>query len=131
MSNREIELILGRQFADSLSIAVFLVDTQGNLIFFNEPAEDLLGLRFEETGFLPVEEWSTIFKPVDDNGDLFPAEALPLVKTLRDKVPNHGGFWIRSLDGKTHKLSVTALPIIGRPGRFVGAIALFWKLPES
>ena len=50
MPNQEIEIILSRQWADNLSIPVFLVDTKGNLLFFNEPAEAILGLRFEETG---------------------------------------------------------------------------------
>ena len=53
MSSREIEVILSRQLADSLSTAVFIVDPEGNLIFYNEPAEDLLGLRYEETGTMP------------------------------------------------------------------------------
>ncbi len=127
MPNQQIELILSRQLADSLSIPVFLVDTKGNLLFYNEPAEELLGLRFEETGFMPAEEWSTIFKPQDKDGKLLPMESLPLVKTIRNRTPEHGEFWIKSLKGEFLKIAVTAYPIIGRPDRFVGAVALFWK----
>ena len=131
MSNQQIEIILSRQLADSLSVPVFLVDTVGNLLFFNEPAEEILGVRFEETGFMPAEEWSSIFKPQDDHGNLLPMESLPLVKTLRNQTPNHGEFWISKLDGsERNKISATAFPIIGRPNRFVGAMALFWKTPE-
>lgn len=64
----EIEIILNRQLADCLSIPVFITDTNGNLIFFNEPAEGILGERFEQTGEMPVAEWSTKFKPVDGQG---------------------------------------------------------------
>jgi PAS domain-containing protein len=131
MSNQQIEMILSRQLADSLSVPVFLVDTGGNLIFYNEPAEEILGLRFEETGSMPVEEWSTIFKPQDEKGDLLPASSLPLVQTLKNKIPAHGQFWIHSLRGDVHKISVTSFPIIGRPHRFLGAMALFWKSDES
>ena len=46
----EIEIILNRQLADCLSIPVFITDTAGDLIFYNEPAEQILGKRFEETG---------------------------------------------------------------------------------
>ena len=60
----EIEIILNRQLADCLSIPVFITDTAGNLIFYNEPAEEILGKRYEETGEMPVEMWGTIFKPV-------------------------------------------------------------------
>ena len=59
----EIEIILNRQLADCLSIPVFITDTIGNLIFYNEPAEEILGRRFEETGEMSVEIWSTIYKP--------------------------------------------------------------------
>lgn len=127
MATQQIEIILSRQMADSLSIPVFIVDTKGNLLFYNEPAEELLGLRFEETGYMPVEEWSVIFKPQDENGKLLPQEALPLVQTLKHKIPSHGQFWVNNLKGEMHKISVTSYPIIGRPKRFIGAVALFWK----
>ena len=59
----EIEIILNRQLADCLSIPVFITDTAGNLIFYNEPAEEILGKRYEETGEMPVEMWGTILNP--------------------------------------------------------------------
>ena len=124
-------MILSRQLADSLSVPVFLVDTKGNLMFYNEPAEELLGLRYDETGTMPVEEWSTIFKPQNEKGELMPPETLPLVQTLRNKIPAHGQFWIHNLKGEMHKISATSFPIIGRPHRFLGAVALFWKSEES
>ena len=131
MSSREIEVILSRQLADSLSTSVFIVDPDGNLIFYNEPAEDLLGLRYEETGTMPVSEWSSIFTPMDDKGNVLAPEDLPLVQTLSKQLPAQGDFWIRSLKNKSHKISVTSFPIIGRPDRFLGAIAIFWKISEK
>ncbi|MDP1727657.1 MAG: PAS domain-containing protein [Bacteroidota bacterium] len=127
MATQQIEIILSRQMADCLSIPVFIVDTKGNLLFYNEPAEELLGLRFEETGFMPVEEWSVIFKPQNEKGELLPHVSLPLVQTLIHKIPSHGQFWVNNLKGEMHKISVTSYPIIGRPKRFIGAVALFWK----
>jgi len=131
MSSREIEIILSRQLADSLSTAVFIVDPQGNLIFYNERAEGLLGLRYEETGVMPVAEWSSIFTPMDDDENILSAEDLPLVQTIERQKPAHGEFWIKSLKGKKHKISVTSFPIMGKPNRFVGAIAIFWKMKEK
>jgi len=125
-----IEIILNRQLADCLSMPVFITDTTGNLIFYNEPAEKLLGTRFEETGEMKVETWSTIFKQKDDNGDLLKPESLPLVRTLRDKYPYHKTFWIESLKGKSEKISVTSYPIIGRAGKFLGAVAIFWEAKD-
>jgi len=126
-----IEIILSRQQADCLSIPVFITDTRGNLVFYNEPAEELLGQRYEESGEMPVEVWGTIFKPMDENGKLLSPEDLPLVKTLRKCRPYHKEFWIESLRGTTEKISVTSYPIIGRAGDFMGAVAIFWELKDE
>jgi hypothetical protein len=58
-----IQIILTRQLAGYLSVPAFLVDPKGTLLFYNEPAEVLLGRRFDETGAMPAEEWATIFAP--------------------------------------------------------------------
>jgi PAS domain-containing protein len=131
MSSKEIEVILSRQLADCLSVPVFIVDTIGNLIFYNEPAEELLGMRYDSTGEMPVSEWSTMFRPEDDKGAALPPENLPLVETLSTQMPAHGEFWINNLRGSVYKISVTSFPIMGRPERFIGAIAIFWKILEK
>ena len=127
----EIEIILNRQLADCLSIPVFITDTTGNLIFYNEPAEKILGTTFEDTGEMHVETWSTIFKQQDEHGNLWQPENLPLVRTLRDCYPYHKTFWIESLKGKVEKISVTSYPILGRAENFLGAVAIFWKSKDE
>lgn len=127
----EIEIILNRQLADCLSIPVFITDIAGNLIFYNEPAETILGNRFEETGEMPVETWSTIFKPMDELKNPLLPDELPLVKTLKNCHPYHKTFWIESLLGKMEKISVTSYPIIGRSGKFLGAVAIFWGAKDE
>jgi len=131
MASYEIEIILNRQLADCLSIPVFITDTIGNLLFYNEPAEEILGRQFEDTGEMPVEIWSTIFKQMDLNGNTMPPEDLPLVKTLKNCLPYHKTFWIESLKGKVEKISLTSYPIIGRTGKFLGAVAIFWEPKEE
>ena len=127
----EIENVLNRQLADCLSIPVFITDTVGNLIFYNEPSEEILGKRFEETGEMPVAQWSTEFKPVDEKGAVLAPEELPLVMTLTHAKPYHKSFWIESLKGKNQKISVTSYPIIGRTGKMLGAVAIFWKSTDE
>ena len=126
-----IEIILNRQLADCLSIPVFITDTAGTLIFYNEPAEQILGQRYEETGEMPVEVWGTIFKPVDETGKPLAPDDLPLVKTLRNCCPYHKVFLIQSLKGAIEKISVTSYPIMGRAGDFLGAVAIFWELKDE
>ena len=127
----EIEIILNRRLADCMALPVFITDTSGNLIYYNEPAEAVLGKQYEETGEMPVEEWSTIFKPVDEEGNAMPPEELPLVKTLKECYPYHKTFWIESLKGKREKISVTSYPIIGRASKFLGAVAIFWASKDE
>ena len=126
-----IEIILNRQLADCMAIPVFITDTAGNLLFYNEPAEDILGKRFEDTGEMAVDEWSTVFKVKDDLSQTMAADELPLVKTLKNQLPYHKTFWIESLQGKAERISVTSYPIIGRSGTFLGAVAIFWRPSEE
>jgi PAS domain-containing protein len=127
MASYEIEIILNRQLADCLSLPVFITDPNGDLIFYNEAAEKILGKRFEETGEMPKEIWSTVFKPLDDDGKQLPPEELPLVRTLKDVYPYHKSMRIEGLNGAVHDISVTSYPIISRSGNFLGAVAIFWK----
>jgi PAS domain-containing protein len=124
---KEIEVILTRQLASYLAMPVFMVDPEGTLLYYNEPAELILGRRFEETGEMPASEWSTIFQPTDDSGAPFPVEDLPLVVALNQRRPDHRTFWIRGLNGKRRHIEATAFPLIGMAGRYLGALAIFWE----
>ena len=126
-----IEIILNRQLAECLAIPVFITDTSGNLLFYNESAEEILGRRYEDTGEMSVAEWGTVFKNKDDFGRPLPPEELPLVKTLKNRQPYHKTFWIESLQGKSERISVTSYPIIGRTEKFLGAVAIFWRPTEE
>jgi PAS domain-containing protein len=121
---------LMRQLAGYLSVPIFLVDPKGKLLFYNEPAENLLGKRFDETGAMSAEEWSTIFAPLDSRGEpLAPAE-LPLMIALDKRRPAYQRFFIRDLKGAKRHLEAVAIPIHGVQGEFLGAAALFWELRE-
>jgi PAS domain-containing protein len=124
---REVELILVRQLASYLTLPMFVVDPKGTLIFFNEPAEALLGRRFDETGELTVEEWSSAFALSDDQGAPLLVDELPLVSALRDRRPAHGTFWVRGAEGELQAIEVTAFPMVGQAGRDLGAVGLFWS----
>lgn len=125
-----IEIILTRQLAGYLSIPVFLVDPKGNLLFYNEPAEAILGQRFDETGAMPAGKWSSAFTPVDDEGQPIPPDELPLMMTLSKHRPAHKRLHIHGLDGVLRHIEVTSFPICGFQRDILGAAALFWELSE-
>ena len=66
MAQQPVEMILARQWVGYLSVPVILVDTAGEVVFYNEPAERILGVRFEETGRIDREEVDRLVELTDD-----------------------------------------------------------------
>jgi PAS domain-containing protein len=123
-------MILMKQVASYRAMPIFLIDLDGTLIFYNEPAEALLGRRYDETGEMPLDVWGTVFVPTDTDGTVLAPADLPLAVALAERRPTHGEFWIVSMDGTRHHLAVTAFPLVGQNERELGAVALFWEDPS-
>ncbi len=128
MLQQEVEVILMRQLASYLAMPIFVVDPVGNLLFYNEPAEALLGRPFDEAGEMPMAAWATAFSPSDEEGRPLPPEALPLVNALRRRKPAHRTIRITGLDGISRRIETMAFPLVGQGGRLLGAAAIFWDL---
>jgi PAS domain-containing protein len=126
MAQHEIEVILLRQLASYLVMPIFIVDPEGTLVFYNEPAEIVLGKRFEETGEMSAEQWSTAFQPTDEAGVPLDPDSVPLMIALRDRRPTHESLWISGLDGVRRHIEATAFPLVGQADRFLGAVVIFW-----
>jgi PAS domain-containing protein len=134
MPQREIEQILTRQLASHLAMPAFIVDNDGTLIYYNEPAEQILGKRYEETFEMPLHEWASRFQPSDEAGNPVPEAELPLVIALKQKRPSYSRFFIEGFDHIRRFIEVTAFPLTGRAGtqdRDLGAVALFWEAPQA
>lgn len=127
MSQKEIEVILARNLAQYLALPIFIVDPDGTLLYYNDPAEKILGMRFAETGVLRAEEWSTHFQPMREDGSPLSPDLLPLVMAVRERRPAHRSFWIVGADNVRRYIEVTAMPLVGQANRFLGALALFWE----
>src|SRR5436305_10602998 len=94
MSQKQIEVILTRQLAGYLAVPIFIADPAGTLVYYNEPAEMILGRRIDETGEMPAGAWSTIFHPTDAKWTPALPERLPLAIALSVRRPAHLTFWI-------------------------------------
>ena len=123
-----IEIILLRQWASHMAMPVWIAGDKGELLFYNEPAEELLGRRFDEAGEMPIREWSTIFAPVDERGAPLPPDALPLAIALQKRRPAYRRIRITGLDGVPRELEVVAFPLEGQGRRFLGAVAIFYSV---
>jgi PAS domain-containing protein len=131
MAQKEIEVILARHLASYLATPIFIVDPEGQLLYYNEHAEQILGVRFEETGEMPISEWGTIFLPTDSEGTQLPVEKLPLAITLLERRPANGSFWIQGLDHVSREIEVFSFPLVGQADRYLGAVAIFWEKEDS
>jgi len=127
MAQKPIELILMRQLASSLAMPIFLVDAAGTLVFYNEPAERVLGMHFEETGEMPPTEWATLWEPTDADGRPLAPEQLPLAIAVAERRPAHGQLWIRGLDGTRRHICSTAVPLVHVTDQVLGAVVFFWE----
>lgn len=96
---QNLVLILARSFAAQLATAVFLVDAEGTVIYFNEAAELLLGQPFIEGAGMAADEWSTRYLPRDSEGHTVPLESLPLGVTMLKRESAYGILTILGADG--------------------------------
>ena len=124
---KHLALILARELASQLATATFIADATGELVFYNEPAEEILGRTFAEAGPMPAEGWASQFRLENLDGTPMSAERMPAGIALVERRPAHGKVWITGLDGERRLLSVTAVPLFASPTEFVGMIAVFWE----
>jgi len=122
-----LEIILLRQWASYMAIPIWITSPDGILIFYNEPAERIIGLRYGEAGPLPVGELVSKFEVTDEYGVKIAPRDLPLAVAIEQRKPCHSRLKIHSGDGKHRLIAVTAFPIEGQGGRFLGAVAMFWE----
>jgi PAS domain-containing protein len=110
---------------------MWIAGMDGSLLFYNEPAEALLGVRFEDAGEMHVEQLSDIFNALDEYGNAILATDIPLGIALMKRKPAHRALRYRALDGIWHDAEVTAFPVDGQGGVQLGAVALIWKNEDS
>src|SRR6266511_3724819 len=127
MEQKSLVLILARELADKLATAVFVVDDEGTLVYFDERAAEILGKSFAEAGAMTINEWAEAFEPLSHDDQPLAADDLPLVAALRTRNPAHRSFRIQGAVGASRRIAVTALPLLARSDEVVGAAALFWE----
>jgi PAS domain-containing protein len=130
-AQQSVEMILVRQLASYLFVPVLVFDTTETVIFYNEPAERILGVRFEETGRIDREEADRLAElSVDPSAGPDDLER-PLETALRQRRPAHARRWLlRRADRVRLQVELTTFPIIDHEERLLGAMAMFWEHHE-
>jgi PAS domain-containing protein len=127
-SAKPIQVILARQLASSLAMPILVVDTEGTLIFYNEPAEEILGQRFEETGEIAADTWSTLFALADEERKPIAQESRPMMLALSERRPFSRTVWMQCGHRDWRHMNITAFPLIGEERQFLGAQMIFWEV---
>ena len=127
-SAKPIQIILARQLASSLATPILIVDTEGMLVFYNEAAETILDQRFDETGEVPADEWTGRFAVADEARNPIAQEDRPMMMALSERKPVSRTLWMRCGHREWRHMNITAFPLIGDGGQFLGAQMIFWEV---
>jgi PAS domain-containing protein len=124
-----LELILARNLVSIIALPALVFDVDGQVVFFNDAAAEVIGSPFEELGTMPRERWNAMFGPFDASGHQVPSEELPLTIALREGRPAYARFHVRGEAGLT-EIEAGALPLVG-PAGYHGAILVFWPVGDE
>jgi PAS domain-containing protein len=124
--SKHLVLILAREFASNLATPTLIADDRGQLVFYNEAAEEIVGMTFAETGEMPLDEWTASFSPRTLDSEALPPERRPSRIALDERRPTHQRFLITGRDGVDREVAVTAFPLFAHADEFVGIVTIFW-----
>ena len=130
MSTEEhnLVLILARGLASSIATPMMLVDTEGTVVYFNEPAEEVLGESYAEVGEMTRDEFlGKFYAGENESGEKIPPGELPIGVALGKRRPAHRTLAVARSDGEQRTIAVTAFPLFARTEELAGALAIFWE----
>ncbi len=130
VQHQPLLLIQARNLITNLALPAFLTDPDGQLLFYNDAAAELLGRRFEEVGRLAQEEWAHQVGPFDEQGRPIATDSLPLASALREGHPAQGRFHASLGEQGLKEVEVSALPLV-EPGNYEGALVVFWPVEDA
>jgi PAS domain-containing protein len=129
--SKHLVLILAREFLSNLATPALIADEDGQLVFYNEAAEEIVGRPFSETGEVPIDEWTASFSPRSAEAEPLPAERRPVRMAFDQRRAAHERFVITGLDGAEREVSVTAFPLFAQAHEFVGVVGIFWRREDE
>jgi PAS domain-containing protein len=128
---RNLVLILARAFAAQLATAVFLLDPEGTVIYYNEAAERLTGRPFIEGAGSTAEDWLSRTRPRDEEGVEVGVQDLPLGTTMLKQEPSHGIVIFSTADGVDRRVETASFPLFAHTEDFVGSFSIVWPIEED
>jgi PAS domain-containing protein len=128
--SKHLILILAREFASKLATPMFVADAKGDVVFYNEAAEKVLGRPFAEGMEMSADEWVSLFHVEALEGRPMELTEMAAGIALLERRPAHGALRITGLDGHQRTVAVTSFPLFARADEFIGMVAIFWEQAE-
>ena len=124
---KHLILILARELASNLATPTLIADDSGQVVFYNEAAESVIGRPFADMGEVEIDELGASFGPRTPEGEPREQEDLPARIALDERRPAHERVVVTSRDGVEREVSVTGIPLFAHADEFVGAMVFFWR----
>jgi PAS domain-containing protein len=130
VESQRLLMVQARNLITNLALPAVLTDADGQLLFFNDAAAELLGRRFEEVGRLSREDWARQIGPFDDQGRAVATDDLPIARVVHTGRPAQGRFHLRFDRQELREVEVSALPL-AEPGFLEGVLLVFWPVEQA
>ena len=128
---KALVLIVARELASNLATPMFLIDGRGDLVFYNEAAEQLLGKPFAELGSMSSTKWGEMLSLARPDGSPLRRRDSPPGVAFTQQRPAHARLRATAFDGKARECEVTAYPLFARTGEMHGVVTIFWETEAS
>lgn len=124
----DVEIILLKQLASCLAMPMFVIGPDGEMLFFNESAESIIGARYDEWHATERQEWATQLRSTDAEDNLLPDSERPVMIALDKREFAHRHLFLQVEGGRRREVKGTAIPLVNQSERLLGALGLFWEL---
>ena len=105
--------------------------TAGNLIYYNEVRRRVCSVCSSTmSARWPPSNLVGAWNVTQLDGSAVPDYDFPVVVALSKRKPAHRAIRFQGMDGEWRAVEVTALPIEGQGGRFLGVLATFWEVED-
>ena len=123
---RSLPLILARELASNLATPMFLLDSEGTLVFFNDAAALLLGKTHAEVGEISSLEFGESLRVSTLDGEPLRRRDTPSGIAFFQHKPAHLRVLATTYDGVRRAFEATSYPLLGATGEMHGVVAVFW-----
>jgi PAS domain-containing protein len=128
---RALALIVARELAANLATPMFLIDAAGDLVFYNDAAEQIIGKSFGELGTISALAWGEMLHLTTPDGTPLRRRESPPGIAFAERRPAHAKVQVTALDGSVRLVEVTAYPLFAKADEMDGVVAIFWEIEPS